>query len=217
LNVTMDYYLHDLQINGLKIFQRDDFFKFGTDAISLVNFANAKRADIALDIGTGTGVIPIILAGKFGVKRAIGIEIQTPLCKMADSSIKYNGLQERVTIVNLDAKLLNQRFASGFATLVTANPPYSKVGSGDVSHSSSIAISRFEQSLSLSQTIAAAKYSLSTGGRFCIVHKVERLAEVLTECSNAKLEPKRLKLLLPKLFLLECKKDAKVGLKIENS
>lgn len=218
----MDYQLHDLQINNLHIYQSDQFFKFGTDAVALANFAKPKPKDIAVDIGTGSGVIPILLAGKFGTQHAYGIEIQKELCDMANKSIEYNRLSDKISIINApaqDFQSIHQQdpqnyIKNGKITLVTANPPYAKVGSGDPTRVDSIAMSRFEYSLSLQDTIQTAQTLLSTGGRFCMIHKISRMAEVITQCSNAKLEPKRLQLLGTKLFLVECKKDAAVGLLI---
>ncbi|MCL2598414.1 MAG: methyltransferase [Firmicutes bacterium] len=210
-----DYVLEDLQTNGLWIYQSEAYFRFGTDAVALAHFAKAKGKDIVLDIGSGSGIVPLLMAGKFGVRKVYGVELQEPLCRMSRQSIAYNGLQQQIQIIEDKAQNIATHFESGFATLVTANPPYYKVDGGDSAINPSVAMSRTEHTLSLHDTVQCAKYALSTGGRFCIVHKVERLAEVIHECKLAKLEPKRLQLLLPKLFLMECKKDGGVGLKIE--
>jgi len=141
---------------------------------------------------------------------------------MASASIKYNNLCDKICIINAKAQdkqtLLQQDIKgylqTGSVTLVVANPPYSKVGSGDSCELDSIAMSRFEYTMTLKDTIDTAQHLLSTGGRFCIVHKTSRMAEVITQCSNQRLEPKRIQLIGKKLFLLECKKDASIGLVI---
>ena len=207
--------LEDLQTHGLKIYQRKSHFKFGSDAVLLANSVEVSPRGVALDIGSGTGIVPILLAGKLGFEKVYGVEIDKDTADLSKKSVELNNLQNSITIINRPIQNISEYLPSGSCRVVCSNPPFNKVGSGDTSTESSIAHSRFEHSLTLQDTVKAASYLLSTGGKFYMIHQVYRLAEIMHECTVHKLEPKVLKIVDKKRFLIQCTKDGKVGLLIK--
>ena len=204
--------IEELGIAGLKVVQPIHGFRFGTDAVALARFVRGRSVDVAVDIGCGCAIIPILLVGAMGVGRAYGVELQPRIADMAKRSVQLSGLDGKVTIVNAPIQQVYKTIPQ--CSIVTANPPYFKTNSGQTSDDVSVATARFEASLTLSETVTIASQMLATGGKFCIVYKVDRLAEVVTLCSNARLEPKVIQWLGSKLFLLQCTKDGKTGLKV---
>ncbi|MDR3021743.1 MAG: methyltransferase [Clostridiales bacterium] len=210
LSITKD----DLQINGLQIFQIQEHFKFGSDAVQLANFVKPRKNAVALDIGSGTGIVPILLAGKLGIKKVFGIEIDEQIAQLSRLSVALNNQQEFIEIIHAPIQKIECYLKSGSCNIVTSNPPFFAVGSGECSGAKHIANSRFEHTLTLLDTVLAAKYLLNTGGKFYIIHKIDRLAEVMTQCASHRLQPKLLKILDKKRFVLQCTKDGKIGLKM---
>ena len=119
--------IEDLQMNGMKIIQSDDGFKFGIDAVLIANFCKVRRGDRGVDLGTGTGIIPIILAAKSEALRIFGLEIQPEVSEMAQRSVAMNGLEPRIEIINGDLKNRKQIFEKSSMDFVVSNPPYFKV------------------------------------------------------------------------------------------
>lgn len=206
--------------NGLKFLQKQDAFRFGCDGVELANFVEAGARDYVIDLGSGTGIITILLAGKRKVKTT-AVEIQSALCEVCNANIELNGLTHLANVVNLPMQRVSEKFAAGCATVVVCNPPYRKDGSGLKQLSEAVAIARHEVAVTLPEVVAAASYLLSTGGKFFTINQTERLAEVLSECAKARLEPKKLQILTPNatkrphLFMLKCVKDGAVGLIVE--
>lgn len=211
--------LDDLLVNNLKIIQNPSAFCFGCDAVELANFVTGGRRDKAVDLGSGTGIITLLLCGKKHIP-CIGVEIQPDMAEMSKRSIELNNLSDTCDIINAPMQEIAKFLPAGYATIVATNPPYVKAGSGFETDNPSVALARCEKSVTLSEVVSAAAYLLGTKGSFYIVHKAERLAEVVCECSAAKLEPKILQILRPAegkqphLFLLKCVKDAKSGLTV---
>ena len=210
----------DLQFKGLKIIQNSQYFSFGMDAVLLARFSVPRDDDIIADLGTGTGIIPILTAGLCQAKRIVGIEIQQCMSEMASRSVSLNALDSRIEILTWDLKLVAEKFKGGEFSLVIANPPYIKAGSGIVNGKNQRAISRHEILCTLEDVISAGEYLLRNGGRFTMVHKPERLLECL-DCMRAHgLEPKRMQFLYPTAekppsgVLLEGVKGGRPGLKI---
>ena len=206
----------DLQTHGLKFIQDDAFFPFGTDGVELANFADATPRDRAIDLGCGTGIVPVLLAGKKGVP-TVGVEIQPAVAALAERNARLNSLP--VTIMNADVRDYRKLFVAGSFTVVTCNPPYRRAGSGKSSAVEAVRVARHEVSLTLADVLDAAAYLLSTGGRFFIVHMTERLDEVIAGCVARRLTPKILQVLRPAdkkphLFLLRCHKDGKQGMEV---
>ncbi len=210
--------LDDLFVHGWKIYQDTEGFCFGTDAILLSAFASEKIFHSAVDLCCGTGILPLLLAAEDCGKTVYGVEISPAAATLAQRSVEYNKIGDRVKILNQD--LRQTTLSSAAFDLVTANPPYFLPGTGKPAKDALLSARR-EEECTFSDVAVAAARLLRFGGRFCFVFKPERLAEAMTVCSSVKLEPKVLRLIYPKvhkapeLFLMECKKGAAPGLKCE--
>ncbi|MBP3784901.1 MAG: tRNA1(Val) (adenine(37)-N6)-methyltransferase [Butyrivibrio sp.] len=189
--------LDDLQRNGLKIIQDPERFCFGMDAVLLSGFANAKEGDRVLDLGTGTGIIPILMSAKTGARELIGLEIQEESADMARRSVRLNDLEDKVKIVQGDIKEAGQIFDAAFFDVVTSNPPYMINSHGLQNPDAPKAIARHEVCCSLEDVVAAAARCLKSGGKFYMVHRPFRLAEIMVVMHEYKLEPKRMQLVYP--------------------
>ena len=182
--------LDDLERNGLKIIQDPGRFCFGMDAVLLSGFAAAPEGGRVLDLGTGTGIIPILMSAKTKAKELIGLEIQQESADMAERSVKLNDLCDRVKIVHGDIKEAGQ-------ILVTSNPPYMIGGHGLQNPDAPKAIARHEIMCDLRDVVAAAARLLKSGGKFYMVHRPFRLAEIMVVMHEMGLEPKRMQLVYP--------------------
>ena len=222
----MNYFLKqgeridDLQIGGLKIIQNPQKFCFGLDAVILANFATIKKGDFVVDFGTGTGIVPILIAGKTGASRIIGIEIQSDMVEMATRSVRMNRLEDRITILHGDIRKVNHYIKDNSVDLVVSNPPYMNTGKGLVNPNSSKAIARHEIMCTLEDIISSAAKILKNGGRLAIIHRSNRLVDVLYAMRSRGIEPKRLRMVHPtvdresNLFLVEGTKGGGTFLKV---
>lgn len=206
--------------NGLKFLQKQDAFRFGCDGVELANFVEGGAKDYAIDLGSGTGIITILLAGKRKIK-VTAVEIQPSLCEVCKQNIEINGLEKSANVINAPMQEIGKFIQAGAADIVVCNPPYRKCGSGIMQENEAIAIARHEIKVTLKEVVSTAAYLLSTGGKFYTVNQTERLAEVMELCRTMKLEPKKLQILTPNgtkkphLFLLKCVKDGASGLIVE--
>lgn len=212
--------IDDLQIGGLKIIQNPRKFCFGIDAVMLANFATVKKGDLVVDFGTGTGIIPIILAGKTEAAKIMGIEIQADMAEMAGRSIRMNHLEGRVEIIHGDIRNIGDMVKDGSIDLVVSNPPYMDDGHGLVNPDNSKAIARHEITCTLQDTISSAARVLKNGGRLAMIHRSNRLVDVLFAMREKGIEPKRLRMVYPSaekesnLFLVEGTKSGGRFLKV---
>ncbi len=190
--------IDDLQLNGLKLIQNTEKFCFGVDAVLLSDFADVKRNSKVLDIGTGTGIIPVLLAGKTKAAKIVGLEIQEEMAEMAARSVLLNELSDKLEIIHGDIKLYTQYFGKSSFDVVVSNPPYTNKGCGLVNPMDSKAISRHEILCSLEDVVSAAAALLSPGGQLAMVHRPERLADIICSMRNNGIEPKYLRLVQPK-------------------
>ncbi len=215
-----DERIDDLQLGGLKIIQHPRKFCFGIDAVLLANFATVKKGDTVVDFGTGTGIIPIIIAGKTAASSITGIEIQEDMAEMAARSVLMNGIQNRVRIVHGDIKRIDRYFKDNSIDLVTTNPPYMNSGKGLVNPDSSKAVSRHEILCSLEDVVSSAARILRNGGRLAMIHRSNRLVDVLYTMRIKGIEPKVLRMIYPaahkasNLFLVEGQKSGGAFLKV---
>lgn len=207
----------DLQTHGLRFIQSDEYFPFGTDGVELANFVEGGSGNRALDLCCGTGIVPVLLAGKKGVPTD-GVELQPGPAEIARRNAELNGLPTNIYVMRVqDAPA---RFGRGAYDIVMCNPPYRKAGSGEKSASGYVRIARHEVELTAEEAVRAAAGLLETGGKFYLVHLAERLDELLSLCRAARLMPKKLQLLRPsegkppKLFLLRCTAGGKSGLTV---
>ncbi len=187
----------DLHRDGYKIIQDPNRFCFGVDAVLLSSFARVKKGEHVLDLGTGTGIIPILLAAKTKGQHFTGLEIQEESVEMAQRSVALNELLERVSIKHGDIKEVGSLFTGQKFDVVTSNPPYMNEGGGLVNPHSAKAIARHELLCSLEDVVAAADQALEKGGRFYMIHRPHRLTDILVLMRQYKLEPKRLRFIHP--------------------
>ena len=206
--------------DGPRLIRDPDVFSLGTDAILLSDFASGKGTKRLLDLGTGSGIIPLLLAWGNPKLTATGIEIQEQASSLAESNLELNGLSDRVSIVTGDLREWRVPKLSGAFDLVVSNPPYFPVSSGKSTDNPAIAIAREERMCTLEDVCRAAAYYTKWGGSFCMVHRPERLAEAIHLLSSAGLEPKRLRLVqarpdaIPSLVLIDARRGASPGLTI---
>lgn len=189
--------IDDLQRNGYRIIQNRDGFCFGMDAVLLSGFARVKERERALDLGTGTGIIPILLEAKTPGEHFTGLEIQKRSADMARRSVELNGLSDRISIVEGDIKEAVSMFGRASFDVVTSNPPYMTGSHGLVNPELPKAIARHEILCTLEDVISQAAGLLRENGRFYMVHRPFRLAEIMTVMVKYHLEPKRMKLVYP--------------------
>ncbi|MFI3214526.1 MAG: tRNA1(Val) (adenine(37)-N6)-methyltransferase [Eubacteriales bacterium] len=213
--------IEDLQRNGYRIIQDSNRFCFGMDAVLLSTFAKAKAGDAVLDMGTGTGIIPILMAGKTKSSKFMALEIQEESADMARRSVALNQLEDRITVVDGDIKQTRQIFLPASFDVVTCNPPYMIGQHGIVNPESPMAIARHEILCTLEDVISQAAIVLKPGGNFYLVHRPFRLAEIMTTLAKYKLEPKRMQLVYPfvdkepNMVLIEANRGGRPRLTVE--
>ncbi len=209
----------DLFLDGrLKLIQPRDGYRFSIDAVLLSQFATIRSGDVVIDLGTGCGVIPLILLLTKPVGHVFGLEVQEGLISQAARNARLNGLQERMDVVRGDFRHLP--FDSGFANLVVCNPPYRKIKSGRINPDPQKAIARHEILASLDDLLRSAVALLTKKGRFALVYPAARLVEVFVRMRRFNLEPKRVRVHYPdlesnaKLALIEATLGGRPGLEI---
>lgn len=213
--------IDDLQRNGYRIIQNPDKFCFGMDAVLLSGFARAKEGSRVLDMGTGTGIIPILLAAKTEAAHLTGLEIQEESADMARHSVALNGLEKKIAIVTGDIKEAGNLFDAASFDVITCNPPYMIGQHGLVNPEDAKAIARHEILCTLEDVIGQAARLLRPGGNFFMVHRPFRLAEIMTLLCQYKLEPKRMQMVYPfvdkepNMVLVEANRGGKPRMKVE--
>lgn len=213
--------LDDLQRNGYQIIQNKDKFCFGMDAVLLAGFSHVKEGEVVLDLGTGTGIIPILLEARTEGKHFTGLEIQPEMAEMAGRSVAYNHLEEKISIVTGDIREASQLFGAASFDVVTSNPPYMNDAHGLKNPDLPKAIARHEVLCTLDDVVREAARLLRPGGRFYMVHRPHRLIEIVTALTSYKLEPKRMKLVHPyvekeaNMVLIEAVRGGKSMIKVE--
>ena len=210
--------LDDLELDNLKIIQHKSGYKFSTDSVLLANFAKGKKTDKYIDLCSGSGVVAILFSWKNKIKNAYAVELQARLANMAERSIKINKMQDIISVINQDLATLLELFEHESVDVITVNPPYNKK-SEEIAESE-ISIATHELKTNLEKIIEIASKLLKYGGKLFMVHRADRLAEIMYMLARYKLEPKVLRVVYPKtgkdpnLVLIEAKKGANIGLKI---
>lgn len=189
--------IDDLQFKGLRIIQDTEGFCFGVDAVLLANFADVKKGDLVIDLGTGTGIIPILLAGKTEAEKITGLEIQQAMSEMAGRSVQLNDLEKRVEIVHGDIKDSVELFGPSKFQVVITNPPYMNSGGGLVNPSDAKAISRHELLCTLEDVIISSSKLLVPGGQLAMIHRPERLVDIVYLMRKNNIEPKVIRFVHP--------------------
>lgn len=211
----------DLGRSGLRIIQHPGRFPFAMDPVLLAHYATVRRRDRVLDLGTGCGVIPLLLAAIHPEASVTGLELQAETAEMAARSVALNGLQDRIRIDCGDLREVGRLYGHGRFDVVTMNPPYREAGRGAISPATDRAAARHELSGDLPDACAAAATAVRYGGRVAVVFLAERLTDLLVALREHRLEPKRLRLIQPRagrpanLLLLEAVKGGGPGLKAE--
>lgn len=203
---------------GFKIIQDKTKFCYGTDAVVLADFAVAKPGEKVMDLCSGTGIIPILLSKNSKCTDFTALEIQNEMCELISRSVSLNGLEDKIKVVCADLKNVKDEFDCGSFDVVTCNPPYMKQDTGKINPSESVKIARHEIMCNLEDVICAASFLVKSGGRFYLVHRAERMADVLVLMRKYRLEPKKMTWICansesaPSLILVEGQKDRKSGL-----
>lgn len=212
--------IDDLQRNGRVIIQNPARFCFGIDAVLLSGFAHVKRGETVIDLGSGNGILPILLEAKNDGKSFTGLEIQPENVDMARRSALINGT-ENVTFVEGDIRRADEIFGKNSTDVVVSNPPYMKAGSGVTNLADAKMIARHEILVSLEELVAQTASLLKDGGRCYYVHRPFRLVDIFSEMRKYRVEPKRLRLVYPQsdkepvLALIEGRKNGGIELKVE--
>ena len=209
--------------NGYKIIQDSERFQFGIDAVLLANFAakEVHGGDSVIDLGTGTGIIPLLMAKKCETSNFTGLEVQKDSADMAERSVGLNALESRIKIINGDLCQVDQQFSRHSFNIVTCNPPYMIDDHGKGNALDAKTIARHEVLCTLEDVVAAADYLLATHGKFFMIHRPFRLPEIFESLAAHKLEMKRMRLIQPfagkepNMVLIEARKNAKRRLTIE--
>lgn len=212
----------DILLNGHKILQDPQRFMFGIDAILLSDFAasSIRSGSTVIDLGTGTGIIPLILDTTSRAAKITALEVQPDSAAMAEESVAMNGLSEKIQVVQGDIKTVENQFPKHQFNYVVSNPPYMAMSIGKENPNDAKAIARHEVLCNLEDVIKAADYLLHDHGSFFMIHRPTRLADIFALCKKYNLEPKLLRMVVPfadkepTMVLVEARKDARPELKI---
>lgn len=214
--------IDDLEYKGLKIIQKNDGFCFGIDAVLLSDFAKEiKNGSKVLDLGTGTGILSILLSEKTKLNKIYGVEFQKDIADMASRSVKLNKLENKIEIINDDINNLEKIFEINSIDAIVTNPPYKNNGTGKTNDNKYKYLSRHETTANLSDFIKISFKLLKNKGSLYMVHRPERLTDIIYELRINKMEPKNIRFVYsnkekePKLVLIKAVKNANKFLKIE--
>lgn len=217
-----DELLDDLQLDGLMIIQKKNSFKFGIDAVLVANFAKAKKGDVIVDFGSGTGVIPLIASAKTKAERVVAFEIQKDMVEMSRRSVEMNKLGSRIEILHEDIKNAPLILGKASVDVVISNPPYFKRSGAIVNPNDYKAISRHEVLVDLETICSSASQILKPGGSLYMIHRPDRLADIVYHLRNSRLEPKIIRFVQPRigaapnLLLIKAVRGGNAELRFEN-
>lgn len=203
--------------DNLKVIQKVYGFRFSIDAVVLANFATIKKKDKVIDLGTGNGIISLLIASK--AEHITAVEIQPEMVDLAKRNVILNGLSDKIEVIEADLRLSKEFFPSGQYDVVITNPPYRVLGSGRLNPNDLKALARHEINCTLDDVLKASFYLLKNKGRLAIVHRPNRLVELMIGCRQYKLEPKKLQFVHVEkgeasLVLVEAVKNGKPDLKV---
>ena len=221
MNLKPNERIDDLNRCGYKIIQNTSKFCFGMDAVLLSSFAKANEGDKVIDLGTGTGIIPILMEAKTKADSFIGIEIQEESVDMAKRSVLMNGQEKKITILYGDIKTASKDLGAAMFDVVTTNPPYMNNSHALVNPNEAKAIARHEIMCDLEDVVREGAKLLKVGGKMYMVHRPFRLIEIVSEMKKYKLEPKRVRFVHPyidkepNMVLIEAAKGGKPMVKVE--
>lgn len=213
--------IDDLQRDGLFIIQHPGKFCFGIDAVLLSGFCRLHHSYRVVDLGTGTGILPILLSAKTNARHFVGIEIQSDMADMASRSVNMNNLSERISIINGDLKEASSLLGKNCYEAVVCNPPYFKIGGGRRNPSKELEIARHEVMCTIEDIVRESQALLKQNGHFYMIYTASRLSEAICLLSKSGLQPKRLRLVHPfdhrdaNLFMIEVVKGGRDGMVVE--
>lgn len=223
-NILENERIDDLEYKGLKIIQNKEGFCFGIDSVLLSDFASEiKRNSKVIDLGTGTGIIGILLCVKTKLSKMIGVEVQKEVYDMAKRSIELNNLQDKFEIINDNIKNLENILEIGTFDAVVTNPPYKKIGTGITNENEKKLVSRHEITANLEDFIKISARLLKDKGNLYMVHRPDRLVDIIELLRKYKIEPKKIRFVQPSiekeanLLLIKATKNAKPFLKFEKT
>lgn len=217
--INEDESIDDLQLKGIKLIQKKGIFRFGVDAVLLANYTVVRNRQNIIDLCSGTGIVPFILAGKTKASHITGIEIMDDMVEMANRSVQYNEMNGKIEFIQRDLKDVSFLKTFEKADIVTVNPPYKLKNSGIVNNNDKNAIARHEICCILEDVIVAAKVLLKSSGRLFMIHRPERLADIFCAMRKYKIEPKRIRMVYsnyekpPSMVLIEGLNNGGVFLK----
>lgn len=215
VTVLPDERIDDLQLAGLRILQKQQGFRFGMDAVLLADFARVEPRDRAADFGTGTGILPLLLAGRNHTGHMDAFEIQPDMAEMATRSVQLNGLQERISVHCCPVEEANAHVLPGSLDVIVCNPPYGQPGTTLLNPAQTLSIARHQTKDGLKAWFAMAYRLLRGKGRFTMIYPAPRMLEAMQALDDARLTPKRFRLIYPaahkpaNLVMIEAMKDAK--------
>lgn len=189
----------DLQYKGLRLLQKKGGFCFGVDAVLLSHFTRIPKNSSVIDLGTGTGIVAVLIAAKQEPRSVVGLEIQPQMAEMAARSVRLNCLDGKISIVHGDIRDAVKMFGASVFDVVVSNPPYMEKGGGLLNAADIKAISRHEILCTLEDVVSTAAKLLRPGGKLFMVHRPQRLADVICHMRNHNIEPKQLRLVYPSL------------------
>ena len=189
--------LDDLQIGGLELIQDPKKFCFGVDAVFLSDFVRIRPGENVLDLGTGNGIIPVLLSAKTEARHITGLEIQADTAEMARRSVVHNHLEDRIDIVTGDIKEAAELFKPAFFDVITTNPPYMLADHGMRNPDDTKAIARHEVLCSLDDILRESMRLMQDKSRFYMIHRPFRLTEIMIKMHQYKIEPKRIRFVHP--------------------
>lgn len=221
VKLSEDERLDELYRNGYRIIQNKKYFCFGIDAVLLSDFARAGRRDRTLDLGTGTGIIPLLMEAKTEAQALVGLELQEACAEMARRSVALNHLESKIRIITGDIREASSLFPRSSFQVITCNPPYMEHQHGIQNLSKEKAIARHEITCSLEDVLRETSRLLCFHGRFYMIHKPFRMAEIVSKCKKYDLEPKRIRFVHPyvnkepTMMLIEAVRGGRERIKVE--
>lgn len=222
INLKEDERIDDLEYKGLKLIQNKKGFCFGVDAVLLSDYAKGiKKGSTVVDIGTGTGIVAILLCAKTNLKKIYGIELQKEVANIAQRNVELNGLDDKMEVVNINIKDVFSKLEKNKIDVIVTNPPYKKHDTGVKNLDTRQLISRHEVECTLEDIIKNASLLLKDLGEFYMVHRAERIVDIFVTLRKYKLEPKNIRFVhskigeKPNLVLVKAVKCAKEFLKID--
>lgn len=213
--------IEDLGLKGYRVIQNKDGFCFGSDAVLLSRFAKPKKNARVLDLCTGTGIIPVLMWGLNELSEICAVEIVDEVADMARRTMELNGLSENIKVICDDLKNAPEIYGKRSFDVVTCNPPYMNVGGGLINPKEKLALARHEIACTLDDVVRVSKSVLKPCGKIFMVHRADRLCDVIDTFRKYKIEPKRLRVVYPSsskeasLVLVEGAEGGKAQLKVE--